>query len=325
MRIPVLAVLGALVLSSCSDVLNQQIVRAQVSAPSAPPLPILPLDESERLVVQAGIAQRLGSPPAGGPLTDTAGSNLQLSFDPQSFGGVFILHYKIFWSGLELSDDRTSVLLGVNVQNEDWKCLGYFGLGSTSFHQNLLLLQQKQDDLLFSDPKDTLVPLSGSISGVTTSVGISAMFTNGKVQPYLAIRFIGGPTVDGSTGSVPAAQNAFSLSQALVYAGVRGDVAPRLHLLAGAGWRTFTGGLIHGNDWNASVGASFDLGVVESHGSGATVAHVRPESTLPEPLDMTPEKAGPPRLETSPQAPRDSEGEIPERGRIPASVTPVGP
>ena len=40
---------------------------------------------------------------------------------------------------------------------------------------------------------------------------------------------------------------------------------------------------------------------------------------------MTPEKSGPPRPETSPKAPRDSEIEIPERGRIPSSVTPVGP
>ena len=318
MRIPVLALLGALVLSSCSDVLNQQIVRAQVSAPSAPPLPILPLDESERVVVQAGIAQRIGSYPSGGPLSDSAGSDLQLSFDPRSAGGIFILHYKAFWSGLELTDNLTSVLLGVNVQNADWKCIGFFGLGSTSFHQNLLLLQQKQVYLFETDTKDTLVPFSGSGSNTTTSLGFSAMFTNARVQPYVAIRFLGGPTVDGSTTDNPPATNAFSLGEALIYAGVRGDIAPRLHLLAGAGWRTFTGGLIHGNDWNVYLGASFDLAVVAA-------APDRQENTRPEPLDMTPEKSGPPRPETSPKAPRDSEIEIPERGRIPSSVTPVGP
>jgi len=317
MRIPVLAVLGALVLTSCSDVLTQQIVRAQVSAPSAPPLPILPLDESERVVVQAGIEQRLGSPPAGGPLTDTVGSNLQLSFDPHSTGGIFILHYKAFWSGLELTDDLTSVLLGVNVQNADWKCLGFFGLGSTSFHQNLLLLQQKQVYLFETDTKDTLVPFSGSTSNTTTSLGFSAMFTNAWFQPYVAIRFLGGPTVDGSTVDNPSANNAFSLSQALVYAGVRADLAPRLHVLAGAGWRTFTGGLIHGNDWNAYVGASFDLAMV-------SVEPNRLENSRPVPLDMTPEKSPPPHLERSPAPPRDSEVEIPERGRIPTSVTPTG-
>jgi len=302
MRVPVLSLLAALLLSSCSNVLNQQIVRAQVSAPSAPPLPILPVDEPERFVVQAGIAQRLGTPPAGRPLSDTAGSNLQLDFDPQTFGGLFVLHYKAFWSGIELASDRTSVLLGVNVQNEDWKCLGYFGLGSTSFHQNLLLRQQVD----YFDVHDTLVPLVGTASNTTTSLGISAQFTNQKVQPFLAIRVLGGPTVEGSSGDQPNADNAFSLSQVLVYAGVRGDLAPRLHVLAGAGWRTFTGGLIQGSDWNAYLGASFDLGLAEHR---TLDLHSLPP---PEPAKTRP-------------APRDTTPEIESEAHVPASVTPVGP
>ncbi|HXP89704.1 MAG TPA: hypothetical protein VN931_02130 [Fibrobacteria bacterium] len=256
MRIPILATLGMLLMSSCG--VQQRIIRAQVDAPSAPPIPILPLDESEHIVIQAGIAQRIGPCPTGGLLNDSGPTPLGLSFDPRTSGGLLGFHYKAIWAGFELSGNQTSCLFGTNTQVDNWKFLGFFGLGATSFHQSLQLQQPVVTSYAIED-RDTVVSLSGSVSSITSTLGLSAMFTSGSIQPFVAFRFLEGPTVDGSSGGAFASTNAFSLSQALLYAGARTDLSQRFHVLAGGGWRTFTGGLIHGSDWNLYLGLGFDL------------------------------------------------------------------
>jgi len=264
MRVAILAIVASLCLSSCSDFLNQQIVRARVNAPSAPPLPILPLDDPQRVVLEGAASERLGPLPTGRLLGDSASSRLDLNSDPLTGGGLFILHYQVIWAGLELSSHQYSLLFGGNISQEDWKLLAYFGIGEATYHQDLLL---QSDQLGNPGVRETLVHWTGSTTRFNSTLGLSAMSSLGRVQPFAALRILEGPNVDGTETNELPADNSFSLGQLVVDAGARIDAKPDLHFLAGLGWRTFTGGAIRGGDARVFMGFILDIGRFEDQRS----------------------------------------------------------
>ena len=264
--IPILlASFGLAALSGCDTVLQQSIVRAHVAYPEPPSLPILPLDPQQRVVLQGGMDRYVTSLPLTGVLDDSSGNRLQLQMPSTSYSGNLFFHYKVLFLGLELGDRRSTFMAGTNVQADDWKILGWLGLGFVDYRPLVTyrqLYSNFSDDTVWRYSTDSSKLKSTSL---TLSAGISAMFGTGPIQPFVAARILTGPKIDGTddgllaSGNSPAASNGFSLTQAMLDGGMRIEPLPWLHAYVGAGGRTYLDKEIPGFDWKVFAGVSFDL------------------------------------------------------------------
>ena len=260
------ALLAAFAIASlvgCGTVMQQSIVRARMGYPQPPALPILPLDPGQELVLQGGMGRTLTSLPQTGVLDDSAQSHLDLSLPPYGASTDLFFQHRGLFLGMELAGRQTLMMGGANIQADGWQFLAWTGFGSVTYSQDILYKQK-----VVSIFQDTSWEWSRDSSGMNStafvfSSGISALFGTGAFRPFVAAKFLTGPSVDGisalSGNGTPKASNKFGLSQAMLDAGIRMEISTRFHAFAGAGLRTFTDQEIPGADWKLYAGASIDL------------------------------------------------------------------
>jgi hypothetical protein len=335
-RLPsaILAFFALVALSSCDTVVQQSIVRAHMSLPAPPTLPILPLDPDQRLVLQGGLGTRLTQLPPTGVLDDSSRNRLELHLPNTSASGNLFFHYKVLFLGVELSDRQTQVMAGTNIQADGWQLLGWAGGGILNYDQDITYRQ-----MVRTYEGDTTWSLSRDSSGMESSTlvfsaGVSAVFGTDVFRPFVAARILTGPIIDG-TGSVlfsndePAATNGFDLSQAMLDAGLKIEPTARFHAFVGVGLRTFLDKEIPGADWRLYAGVSIDLVHPDRKPEAASTEEIReaPSRPIARHLESPPpgsdspvEKVGPTPGRTTAPIQSDSVSPVPTPGSKPAIV-----
>ena len=319
----------ALVLTSCDTVMQQSIVRAHVSVPEPPVLPILPLDADQRLVLQGGLGARMSRLPPTGLLNDSAHSRLELQLPNTSGSANLFFHYKVLFLGIEVAGRQTQVMAGTNIQLDGWQFLDWAGVGVLNYGQDVSYRQ-----MIRTYEGDTTWRLSQDSSGMESSTlvfsaGVSAVFGTDAIRPFVAARLLTGPNIDGNgsnllfQSSTPSASNGFDLSQGMLDAGLKIEVVPWLHAFVGAGCRTFLDKEIPGADWRLYGGLSIDL-VHTDRKEAATPSQeivdapsrpiLRPAQSPPSPI----EDSAPAPFRRIHQIPSDSVIQAPGLGSGPA-------
>jgi len=268
MRIPVLALVGLAILTGCGipaltvmlrgsttgDYLVQERVieaRTQISEPS--PLPLLPMDTSQRLTVQAGMSSRWGPSPASPNILDDSSGN-HWQFHSAQYGGDvdLSLRFGLLQTGLDISGGSWSTTAGLNfgVGRTHW--LAWGGIGLTSYTNTILAKDEygvsPGDSTWWVPSRDT-----SNSDGMTMSCGAASEYGHGPIIPFLAAQLVRGPSDDH-----------IDLSQARFDAGAQIDAIPRCHIFTGAGYRTFLSSTVHGHDWRIYAGLGFDLRTSEN-------------------------------------------------------------
>lgn len=262
-----LSCLALVFFSGCAqNTRRTHFARARYDLPHIQPVPILPLNSTERFGIAGGGAFAARQSPEGIRTGQDSSGALRLSQHMLAAGVYGMLNIKSTWAAVYLSeqvdktngvlsmvDDHWAVLLGWTLPSRNSRVLLYTGIGMTSYGRDVQVAS--------GDSTGSFLTVHDSANDYPFILGVSAM-RGGKsrFKPYGGLSYRYSLDLPGFWKDGSEKRNVVDLSQFQLDLGARIDLMRSISLLGGTSWVVYHDERIQGSDWRVNLGAQYSIG-----------------------------------------------------------------